>query len=256
MSRLLTLPSPELDEMLRACETAILKGADVSHPTAIVMYPDLSSAHILQGSLEKRLGIRRVLKTRLRFVEARRGSRGRGRRYWLTQQELEELRLWTNETYPKGFSVLLLDDGASSGETLLALLDLARELGPNRVAAFVLINRMPHLQTYHHREIERFAWAASNFECLVHLNIPVFSRDSCPMCQERSELAREFRHANEEWSKRQIAARLDRLDLITSLNPQDGPEGPLNALIADPVSESPSSSHLIKSRTIITRAGC
>ncbi|HKB68325.1 MAG TPA: phosphoribosyltransferase family protein [Pyrinomonadaceae bacterium] len=254
MSRLLTLPSPELDEMLRACETAILKGADVSHPTAIVMYPDLSSAHILQGSLEKRLGIRRVLKTRLRFVEARRGSRARGRRYWLTQQELEELRLWTNETYPKGFSVLLLDDGASSGETLLALLDLARELGPNRVAAFVLINRMPHLQTYHHREIERFAWAASNFECLVHLNIPVFSRDSCPMCQERSELAREFRHANEEWFKRQIAARLDRLDLITSLNPQDVPEGPLNALIADPVSESPSSSNLIKGRTIITRA--
>lgn len=255
MSRLLTLPSPELDEMLRACEAAILKGAAFNSPTAVVLYPDLSNAHILQGSLEKRLAVRRLLGSKLRFVEARRGSRARGRRYWLTQQELEELRSWAQQAYPDGYSILLLDDGASSGETLLALLDLARELKPTRVGAFVLINRMPHLHTYHHREIERFAWAASNFECLLHLNIPVYSRDGCPLCQERAELAREFRHAKEEWFKRQIGLRLESLDLITSLNPQDIPEGPLSERLREPEGEQPDApGSLIKGQTILTRA--
>ena len=255
MSRLLTLPSPELDEMLRACEAAILRGSGFKSPTAVVLYPDLSSAHILQGSLEKRLAIRRVLGSKLRFVEARRGSRARGRRYWLTKQELEGLRSWAQDVFPEGYSVLLLDDGASSGETLLALLDLARELKPARVAAFVLINRMPHLHTYHHREIERFAWAASNFECLLHLNIPVYPRDGCPLCHERAELAREFRHAKEEWFKRQIGLRLESFDLITSLSPQDVPEGPMSERLPE-VEDAHvlTSESLIKGQTILTRA--
>lgn len=228
VSRLLTTPSPQLEDILNACEKIILKGQEHEEiPTAIVLYPDLSNAHILHGLLERRPRLKRLVQdNKLRLKEARRGYRARGLRYWLTKQEVEELRTWTQEVCPKGYSVLVLDDGASSGDTLLALLNLARELKPKKVETFVLINRMPHFQAIHHGEIERFEWAASNFGCLLHLNIPVFSRDSCPLCRERTKLTRELYQTDEEWFREQVRRRLAELEVISALNPQDLPEGP------------------------------
>lgn len=236
LGRLITAHSPQLDEILRATEDVILKGQQTGVPTAIVLYPDFSNIHILEGILMRRPRIRALTKEerrQLQFVEARRGSRARGRRYWLTKNEITQLKNWAKDTYGDQFSVLLLDDIASSGETLLALLDLARELEPAEVSAFVLVNRMPHLRTHHHRQIERFAWASSSFRCLLHLNVPTFSRENCPLCRERAELLREFRHAQGEWFKKQIENRLEELELITALHPQDVPEGPYATEIRD-----------------------
>lgn len=226
--RLITSHSPQREEIIRSVEQAILTGSRKGSPTAIVLYPDFSNIHILQAPIERRNKIRALTRGQdklLQFVEARRGSRSRGRRYWLTQSEVKKLKEWAQTVYPNGYSVLLLDDGASSGETLLALLDLARELEPREVSAFVIVNRMPHLRTHHHTEIEKFAWATSSFHCLLHLNAQVYARENCPMCHERTELLRELRQAKDEWFKAQLENRLQKLEPITALHPQDLPEG-------------------------------
>jgi len=235
--RLITAPSAQREEIIRAAENAILKGYKDGIPTAIVLYPDFSNIHILQGILERRPRVRALIqpaRKSLQFVEVRRGARARGRRYWLTQDEVEQLKAWANDTYQGRYSVLILDDGASSGETLLALLDLARQLDPTDVSAFVIVNRMPHLRTHHHRQIDRFAWASSSFRCLLHLNEQVYSRDNCPLCHERTELIRELRQAKRDWFRAQIEKRLERFDLITALHPEDHPEDPLGDRVETP----------------------
>jgi hypoxanthine-guanine phosphoribosyltransferase len=227
-NRLFTTPSMQRDEIIRFCEGAILRGLQNGTPTAIVLYPDLSNAHILQGVLERQHKIQKLIAdNKLQFVEARRGPRARGRRYWLTRKEIDKLREWAKSVFQDNYSILILDEVASSGETLLALLDLARELEPKEVAGVVLVNEMPHLRMYHHQEIERFVWAKSNFICLLHLNLPVYLRETCPMCQERGMLMRELRQAKKDWFREEIERRLGQLDLITTLHPQDLPEGEL-----------------------------
>ncbi len=228
--RLLTNPSLQRDEILRACESVILGGSLKGSPTAIVLYPDLSNAHILQGSLERRYKLRKLVNDeKLVFVEARRGSRARGRRYWLTKEEIEKLTTWAKDHHGDKYSITIIDDQAMTGETLIALLDLARELKPDLVSVFVLVNQMPHVTTYHHQGIERFIWATNNFSCLIHLNLPVFTRDNCPLCHERDLLLREYRGAKSDWFRQHIEVELQKVEMTTALHPQDSPEGLLGA---------------------------
>jgi orotate phosphoribosyltransferase len=238
-SRLLTNPSYQREEILRICEKTILNRNANENSTAIVLYPDLSNAHILQGSLEKRHRLKKLTATeKLMFVEARRGARARGRKYWLTNDEIKKLTEWAHLTYGENYSVMVLDDEATSGETLIALLDLARELKPKDVTVFVLVNQMPHVMTYHHQEIERFVWATNKFFCLLHLNIPAFARENCPMCHERELLLRDYRSARSDWFRQYLEQCLQRLELITTLHPQDTPEEPLASPFQDALGET------------------
>jgi len=91
----------------------------------------------------------------------------------------------------------------------------------------VIQNRMPHFRTGHHEEIERFAWASSRFSSFLSLNLPTFTRDNCPICRERSELASEQRAARGQWLRDEIQRRLEKLEALSTLNAHDVPEGPL-----------------------------
>lgn len=224
--RLLMTVSPQRDEILRITEQAILGEQPGQYPTAIVLYPDFSDIHMIQGVIDRRPRIRNLIREgKMRIVEARRGFLARGRRYWLTEGEVKDLIDWANRTFPDGYGVQLLDGGASSGESMLALLELARQLQPREVGAFVIVNRMPQSTSQHHAEIERFVWAKSRFSCALYLNVPVYSRDNCPVCAERSDLLRGARHAKEDWLKKRLELRLEEIKIKTALHPQDQLEG-------------------------------
>jgi len=224
LQRLLVFDSPHREALLRACEQQIVRSASAV-PVGVVIYPDTGTAHLLHAALERRPTIRwEERRDKLTFVEARRAVRPRGMNYWLTRREVEDLRKRLSEKYPSGFAALILDDGASSGETLLALLDLCRTIRPKEVSAFVLIDRMPHLLSRLHADIGAFKWAKSGFGSLLRLDIPVYTAENCPQCREHATLEREARLAQNDWFANQLRDRLRQLDLITTLGPQDQPE--------------------------------
>lgn len=216
--RLLTVPSVYREELLRATEQAILRHRSDTE-TAIVLYPSLGSAHLLRAALERRPQLRnRILRNDLRFIEARQTLSSRGRVYWLTDREVEELNDWATNKYSDGYSVVVIDDGACSGSTLIALLDLAKLLKPSKIGAFVVVNRMSAAQAAYHHEIEKFVWASADFGSFIHLDLPTYSSDNCPLCKERAELLREHKSAKTAWHIRNIEKGLDDLESQSAIS--------------------------------------
>ena len=236
MPALLTAASVFREEILRSVEAAILKTrpdetASAVVETAIVLYPDLGSAHLLHAALERRPKIQKLLgQDRLQFVEARHAFSSRERIYWLTDSETSRLREWAAGRFGDKYSVLVLDDGACSGGTLIALLQLAKLLKPYRAGSFVVVNRMSEIQIAHHQDIEKFVWAHSDFESFLHLNLPAFSRDNCPLCRERSDLLREHKSARTAWYVRHLEERLNRVDIQYSISSHRGDALPRHAV--------------------------
>ena len=218
-SRLAHESSPVRSDILREFERQIIERGPSTPPVAIVIYPDTSDIHLLRPQLVRRPRVQRLMtEGGLRFLEARRGMRARGRRFWLSEKQVGDTVEWASKMYPNGYSVLIFDEAASSGQTLLAMMEAARRLRPSGVRSFVLINRMTHLQTRHHRDIERFKWAESSFSSYLHLNIQAYSLDTCPTCRERNELMRDIREARTEWFASSLRDKLRRLELRTTFD--------------------------------------
>jgi adenine/guanine phosphoribosyltransferase-like PRPP-binding protein len=221
--RLLTISSVSRDEILRHVEKLIIGNKEF--PNAIVVYPNLSNAHILHGALERRHRIKALVESdALRFVEARYSVGGQPRTYWLKAHEIDELRNWASAQYPKGYSVLIIDDQSVSGATMWSLINLARELHPRGIAATVIVSQPPFLQgSTTHREFERQIWAKSEFTCVTEIAVPVFTSANCLLCLERAFLISELEKARTTWLKLSIQERVDDLEVRTTLHPQDIP---------------------------------
>jgi len=212
VGRLTRESSPIRGEVLRACEKAIIRSDGL--PVAFVLYPDLSHTHVLVAHLERQPRIQLALREeRFMMIEARRAIRARGRRLWLTDREIDDALRWARTRYPEGYAVTILDEVASSGQTLLALMELAREFEPKELHSYVVVNRMTHVQTRHLVEIERFKWAETTFQSLIHLNIQGYSVETCPVCRERRELHRDAREARELWFRTALQRRLERMEV-------------------------------------------
>lgn len=223
--RLLTAPSIYREALLRASEQAILSSR-AGVETAIVLYPDIGSAHLLRAGLERRPRIRRrLLGGDLRLVEARHAFSSQSRTYWLTRSEVDTLRRWAVRRYPGGYAVVIIDDGTSSGSTLIALLELAKNLNPTSVGSFVLINRMSAAQATHYSEVEKLVWATTDFSSFLHLELPTYSSDNCPLCRERTELLREEKNARTDWLVGHIQRSLSELEIqsVISAHMEDLP---------------------------------
>jgi two-component sensor histidine kinase/hypoxanthine-guanine phosphoribosyltransferase len=219
VGRLISDSSPVRGDVLRACEKALLQGSGV--PVAIVLYPDLSGTHRLLAQLQNQPRIQqRIRNGKLLIMEGRRGARARGRKLWLTDREIKDARDWAHAQYGDDYAVAAIEEIASSGQTLLALMELARELRPSELVSYVVVNRMTHVQTQHHREIERFRWARSSFHSLLDLNVQGYGVETCPLCRERRELARDAKESNETWFRDAIQVRYQRLDVRTSVEQQ------------------------------------
>jgi hypothetical protein len=85
----------------------------------------------------------------------------------------------------RGSTVIIIDDGSNTGETLLGLLHAAASARPATILAHVALSRMPlhkvdllrrisHLTGVSSRSVVKFA---------LRLSIPVFSARNCPICR-------------------------------------------------------------------------
>ena len=81
-------------------------------------------------------------------------------------------------------TAVVIDDGANSGETLMGLLDAAAFDSPKRVLAFCAVARLPLHKLDFFCRMNRLGdniYVSVNFA--TQLSIPVFSRNSCPICR-------------------------------------------------------------------------
>lgn len=96
----------------------------------------------------------------------------------------------------RGGTVVVIDDGANSGETLLALLHAAAIHRPSRILAYVVLTRMPRHKLEFFRSLGKLTGVSSRVEVKFRaaLGIPVFSRRHCPICRLRRSLSELEQH--------------------------------------------------------------
>jgi hypothetical protein len=87
-------------------------------------------------------------------------------------------------------TVIIVDDGANSGETLMGLLNTTSVGRPARVLAYIAISRLPIHKALLFRGITSTDWCSDvkvriMFEC----DIPVFAPRACPLCRAMTGLS-------------------------------------------------------------------
>lgn len=92
----------------------------------------------------------------------------------------------------KDNTLILVDDGTNTGETLMGLLDAAIAGNPNRVLAYVGITRMlPHKNSlFSNIRRLRHANLKVKISFALGLSIPVYGLKNCPICMFQEELSR------------------------------------------------------------------
>jgi hypothetical protein len=100
-----------------------------------------------------------------------------------------------------GCTVILIDDGANTGDTLMGLLDAATFGRPTYILACVGITRMPPHKAHLLRNLTKLTDVSKKVEIKfsVGLGIPVYSPRSCPVCKFRSDLSRIEEHSPLLW---------------------------------------------------------
>lgn len=91
-------------------------------------------------------------------------------------------------------TLILIDDGTNTGETLMGLLDVASAGRPGNVLAYVGITRMlPHKNSFFHniKELQNVSGRV-RVRFALGLSIPVHGTENCPVCQLRIDLTRVF----------------------------------------------------------------
>jgi hypothetical protein len=90
-------------------------------------------------------------------------------------------------------TVILVDDGSNSGDTLLALLHAAVICQPRRILAYLALTRMPPFKLDLLSRLGRLNLGPRRAEVSIthysQLCIPVYSRRTCPVCRFRDALA-------------------------------------------------------------------
>jgi hypothetical protein len=89
-------------------------------------------------------------------------------------------------------TLVLIDDGTNTGETLMGLLDVAAAGHPANVLAYVGITRMmPHKNSFFHnvKGIENVKGSVL-VRFALGLSIPVYEPKNCPVCKLHTELIR------------------------------------------------------------------
>lgn len=91
-----------------------------------------------------------------------------------------------------GRTLVLIDDGTNTGETLMGLIDAATFGEPANVFAYVGITRMSPHKNHLFVSIDRMknVTDAVNVKFILELNIPVYTSNDCPICKLRNNLLR------------------------------------------------------------------
>jgi hypothetical protein len=94
-------------------------------------------------------------------------------------------------------TVILLDDGSNSGETLMGLLDAAIAGQPSFILAYVGITRMPPHKAHLLRNLSKLTDISKGLTVrfAVGLGIPVYRPRTCPVCKFHDDLNRIEEHS-------------------------------------------------------------
>jgi adenine/guanine phosphoribosyltransferase-like PRPP-binding protein len=95
----------------------------------------------------------------------------------------QETTLWSDGI------VVLLDDAADSGDTLFRLLDIAERAGATCVLGYVLIKRGTQYVARRLEKTRQYGRTEVQIRFLAEAEIPSYSDDNCPVCQEIRELS-------------------------------------------------------------------
>ena len=125
-----------------------------------------------------------------------------------------------------GCTVILIDDGTNTAETLMGLLDAATFGRPSRILVYVGITRLPPHKVHLLRGLDKLNDVSGRISVnfAVKLGIPVYSSRTCPVCKFRSDLSR-----IEEYSHflRQYAYQMkNETEAVTSSYDISGPQVP------------------------------
>jgi dihydroneopterin aldolase len=96
-----------------------------------------------------------------------------------------------------GATVIVIDDGSNTGETLMGLLHAAASAGPARILAHVALSRMPLHKVDLFRRMTKLQGVAGHtrVEFAVQLSISAFNPLACPICRFRNALDDVAAHA-------------------------------------------------------------
>ncbi len=100
------------------------------------------------------------------------------------------------DKFVRGKSVLIVDDIATSGNTLKKFIQTIRTTGGNVIAASVLVNRNPQSVTAEALGVP--------FHALASLEIPTFTESECPLCKDAKPINTTVGHGKEYLRKKEL----------------------------------------------------
>lgn len=80
---------------------------------------------------------------------------------------------------PEGCRVLVVEDIVTTGGSVMEVMDVVREHGGNVVSVGLLVDRSGGKVDFGVRT-----------EALLHLNVPTYKAEDCPLCQDGKELTK------------------------------------------------------------------
>ncbi|HEY6186813.1 MAG TPA: hypothetical protein VIW80_03980 [Pyrinomonadaceae bacterium] len=94
-------------------------------------------------------------------------------------------------------TLVLIDDGTNTAETLMGLLDAATLGNPSNILAYVGVTRMPPHKNHLFLTLKgmKNVNGKVNVRFTLSLNVPVYSSRDCPICRLRRDLARVEDHS-------------------------------------------------------------
>lgn len=81
-------------------------------------------------------------------------------------------------------SIILIDDAFVTGTTIEKMIDIASERGAKDIFSFVLLKRGNDYQGRRFEKIKQYGDSTVHSRYLVDAEIPIFSKDNCPICKK------------------------------------------------------------------------
>lgn len=108
----------------------------------------------------------------------------------------------------QGGDILLVDDSANSGDTLLSMMTFLNQQGCSPCGAFVLIDRLSS------EARDRFKQAQFEVSSVLRVNVPSYAKESCPLCRESDRLKSELNSCFDDGYRHYLAGRIADLEPV------------------------------------------
>jgi len=162
----------------------------------VIVYPSESNIKLLLSDI-------RLILTKIQFIRIERKPSLNSFEYIFSENIQKEL---------SRRKVLLLDDGANSGNTITSIMNILVEHGAKLIRILVLINRLSVDKNNHFYQLQ-YSIIPVKFYYFYWLNFPVYHKDNCPYCLENKKLSEDVKIFTSQIAQNQIQAKLKRYSL-------------------------------------------